>query len=193
MNELIVASLDNYYHTLALQHYQKYCIANDEYNKVSSNNQDYDFLLHSDDDNNKYIASWDEKQKNGIISIVFEAMAIEAYINYFIVKKYGIEVFNKEYNAKYKEKSIWFKYKDMVKKCTGKEFEEYNEEFELFSTLINIRNNMVHSKPEVVNFYADPQDFLNQMSRVFGGINDNIFNSIDRLINTFDVVRKILM
>jgi hypothetical protein len=189
MDKLLVTSLYDYYHTLALEHYQKYCVANDEYNKVCNNNQSFDYWSHSKEEQHIYISSWREKQKNCIISVVFEAMAVEAFINYIIVKTYSVDVFEKEYIYK----SIWQKYKIIIKNNTGKEFEDYKIEYNMFSKLITIRNTMVHSKSEVFDIYTiDQQEFLNRMSGMFGGVDDNIFNSIDIVINTFDVLNKIL-
>lgn len=189
MNNLVSASLYIYYHLLALEHYQDYVKANKDFNEISSNNQSFDFLSHSKDEIHKYISSWNEKQKNGIICIILEAMAMEAYINYFIVEKYGFTIFNN----KYKDKSIWYKYKTVIKNETGKNFSEYKEAYKQFSILVNIRNSMVHSKTEVIDIYNDDQqEFIDKMSGLFGGVQNNIFNSIDDLIKTFDLMSNIL-
>lgn len=66
--------------------------------KTLFNNQSRDILSHTPDENSKYFNLYRERQNASIISIVFEAFAVEAFINCYGSEKLGKKQFDAHYS-----------------------------------------------------------------------------------------------
>lgn len=182
--------LHEYYNFLALEYYQKYLTVNNEYNKLTNNNQSWNILSHSREDNEKYFRLCNERQNYSIIAIVFEAFSVEALINCYGAEELGEDVFNK----KYERMNIRLKYIEVIKAATGKEFDKESDSYKMLDKLVDIRNNLAHSKS--VKFDLNSEDLQGYMDNVIcllGNKKESIYEIVDKVIGTYKELKKILI
>lgn len=185
-----IDGMQEFYDKIAKEYYDKYKEVNESYSRLTNDNKSWDILSHKQEENDEYFLLYREKQKDCIISIIFEAFAVESLINWYGVKGLGA----KQYKSHYEKLSIIDKYVIVPRVVTGKEFPKHKQAFKKLKELNSTRNNLVHSKAQEIDLLdGDLQGFINSMSSMIGNGKDSIFNIIDKVINTYDELHKTLM
>ncbi|MHB9093495.1 MAG: hypothetical protein ACYC21_02390, partial [Eubacteriales bacterium] len=150
-------------------------IARENFNRIKPlENEIESIMLHVDPDRDSYLARKDAFDKissyfnqickHSITTIVFCALAVEAFIY-----DYGARNTSDTYIQKYVDKlDTISKWVVIPKLVTGKEFPKENQSFELLSRLVKNRNSLVHHK--AVNVEFGSKDFEQKYKKVMGDL-----------------------
>lgn len=150
--------MENMYFTLcedfecmAQEHYRVYCEAKQEYDQSTHLNVFSSNILPA----KKMLWA-------ACSAVVFEAFAIEAYVNllgvYLIQERYYIDYENKK--AKIKERSTLGKLTELCKEEIKKPYPA-DHSLEIMHDLFSKRNDIVHTKPSAYSFGIKPFDYRN--------------------------------
>ena len=60
----------------------------------------WDFLEHTEEENAKYMSAMQDRERSALTAIVFQALAIESFVNLLGVQRIGEEVYYSEYETK---------------------------------------------------------------------------------------------
>lgn len=136
-------NLSNYkrYISMAQENYEAFIIYQQEYDKQTNNNATWDLAEHTNEDFFQYVYLLRRKEDCAIETILFEAFAVEAYINYYGEKKLGTERFYREYenNKDGRKRSTLYKYREIVG------IKEESEIYKKLKTLLDARNDLAHN------------------------------------------------
>lgn len=128
--------------------YHSYLVQNDAYEKTAHEN----IPIENKEGIILAYSIFDQLQADAISAIIFQALAIEAYINLFGVYELGEEVFFSEYEPPKNKKPAKFHYKSSIEKLTSICKEVYHvdypsSEIAMIEALFNKRDRLVHNKP----------------------------------------------
>lgn len=185
MKELEIVTLHPFYCSISDINYNEYKYYKDEYNKLTDNNKVWDILSHSKEDNQNYLDYWNNYKYYAFIAVIFQALAVEAYINYYGFKNLG----ETKFLDNYEKLNTIDKYSSIYEIVNKKKFPKSKFVYENLKKLIRLRNNLVHSKSSTVNMEDDDlQKFMDDLSRPFFGL----FVEIDKVMNTYNELIKIM-
>ncbi len=185
MEDPEIATLHPFYYSIADLNYNKYKHFKEEYRKLTSGSKGWDMLSHSKEDNTKYMEYWGNYKYHAFIAVIFQALAVEAYINYYGFKKLG----NTKFKTHYEKMDTIDKYIIIYEIVNKKEFPKDEAIYEKLKKLISLRNYLVHSKATKVNMKDDNlQKFLDDLKKPFGGL----FEDIDKVMTTYNEIVKIM-
>ena len=172
------------YYQMSIEYLNNYENKYKEYMEYTNNNSSWDILSHSIEENNKCLYLYHQYRSNAIAAIVFQALAIEAYINLYGTYKIGETKFIKYYE---KENTI-DKICDVCKEVSGKEFPKDKNLYALLKTLIKERNDLVHYKSKSIDFKqsSDQQyvDYVNSQVTF-------VFKNIKKMVGILPFIEKI--
>lgn len=176
-------SFHDYYYKCSIENYNLYKIANTEHRELTEGIKCWDILSHTKEENAKYFSSWSDKQYYAILSIIFQALSVEAWINYYGAKTFGID----KYNREYEKLPTSEKYLAIYKEVKHKDFPKGKKEYNNLKLLFRLRDRLVHSKAYMINMRGgSDQDFFDSLNELFGGRNNNIFTKIDNVMCTYN-------
>lgn len=140
-NEII--SNINIYRCASKRNFEKYKVVEDKINELL--NMPNSFLLGNDF--NEMLTEYINQRNSHFYScIVFQAMAVEAFLNEYIFVRLG-----KKYFEALEKLSPQDKLVVCCKMITGKEFPKDNKAFEILINIFKYRNNLVHFKARSVD------------------------------------------
>ena len=150
--------MENMYFTLcedfegmAQEHYRAYCQAKQEYDPSAHTNLFSGNILPAK-----------KMQWSACSAVIFEAIAIEAYVNllglYLIQERYYTDYESKD--AQIKDRSTLAKLKGLCKKEINKPYPA-DHSLEVIRDLFFKRNNIVHTKASTYSFGITPFDYRN--------------------------------
>lgn len=139
-------TMHSLFNSIAMEHSNKFFIALKQYQELTNNNLQWDILDHSSEENKRYFNLFSEKQKSGIISVVFLVMAIEGLIN-----DYGFSHLGDHRFKELEKQSIIDKIVNIFAEVTGKQFPKDKKIYQNLNELISVRNTLVHSKSVEIN------------------------------------------
>ena len=175
------------FNNISIENYNRYKISNTKINNMSDEFNSYDFLDHSEKENAEFLVQMQTNNDAAISAIVFQALAVEAYINYFCIAKIGEVRFENEYDKKHI--STKEKLKKICKEVLNKNFPTDSKEYIEFIDLFNKRNKLVHYKIKGI-------DIKNSSDKeYYQNLNDQflfIFEEIDNLMNVYKNLKKTL-
>ena len=137
----------------------------------------------------EYEMAEDKLDVNMVITCVFSAMAIEAYINDYIASRIGDSEFYDNYDKLSIESKFHFAAKFIMKSVVRKD----NEYYSLFKKLFKNRNNFVHSKSK--SFDIEKLEKYNKNLDVVdteGVVSVNIESLDEKYETSRDAVKAIL-
>lgn len=120
------------YNNLANEHYKKY----KEYSKE---------VINKEIDSDKKYELKKEQNKCAICIIIFSTMAIESFINNYIITNLGKKYFDNLDRLDIKSKLVIG-----VKLITGYDYPKGRKSYSHLEKLVKLRNNIVHSKSKVI-------------------------------------------
>jgi hypothetical protein len=130
------------YRLMAMENYSSYKKLDKECKKLQSLGIDYS---KSNIESPKEVEQFAKLVKrSGCIfgSIIFEALAVEAFINYYAANRLGNSYFEEHLD----KLTMINKYIVITKLVTGKDFPKDNHIYERLQLLATTRNNLVHNK-----------------------------------------------
>lgn len=179
---------DEIYYEISMTNYQLYKENNEKFIKISKN-----VLWDISDPKSmesifEFIMAFRFKQKAAIIAVVFQALAIEAYINYYGVVKIGKEKFDELFENKNKGyASTKRKYRDIYKLIYKKSLPESEKAYQNMCNLFELRDKLVHSKTQKIDYKTgDLKKFNNSMYEL---LFQKDFEDIDNIIETYEQIR----
>jgi hypothetical protein len=99
--------------------------------------------------------------ESGTASIIYSALTVEAYINFYGIVRIGKSEFNRDFSRK----DVRRKWREVPKHVTGASIPEGCEAFVLLNKLIDARNKLVHyefSEDSPVEFYP----YVNALNQI---------------------------
>lgn len=178
-------SLCDYFYSMSIEHYNIYIDSKKKTNDLSNNNNYYDVLSHSPEENLLFQQYYYKGHSSAIASIVFQAFAVESFINYYGSKKLGKNMFHDHYDRI----GIIDKIIIIPKIATGKDFPKGEKVFELIKKLFSKRDKLVHHKGKEINFGDCNEDIF--QSIMHHNI-EFIFEDIENIVNTYPLFIKTL-
>lgn len=158
--------------------------------KTLTKSKNWDILAHSSAENALYIELYNLRFRSAISAIVFQALAVEAYINFYGVSKIGEENYYKDYE---KSTSTKDKLKNISKNIFNKDFPTQNKDYENFILLFKKRDTLVHYKTKGFDISNSSdnefsQNFQNQIGFVYKNIDNimSVYTSIKRILSELD-------
>jgi len=118
--------------------YQEYVFQKEEVNTLNNQKPCWDYLSHTPEENQKYEYFSYRARRNAIASFVFQALAVESFINLYGSYKLG-DKFNKEFERKPTLKKLYL----LCKEVTKKEFPTEDSLYIDLEDLLNKRNELV--------------------------------------------------
>ena len=177
-------SFYDYYYNFSIENYNLYKASEKKYKELVKNNTCWDMLSHTKEENQLYMDLLIEKKHFAVLSIIFHALAVEAWINYFGVRTFGEKKFNSKYESEKDRKSVISKYKDIYKEIKHEDLP--NGPYSNLKLLFRLRDKLVHSKTQVVDLKEeDLQKFLDSMNKIYGSRKSNIFSEINKVMKTY--------
>lgn len=165
-----------FYYSLSVQYYERFKKISLEINEFAKAKRYVSIDTNEDQINYSYLLK--EYSEYLYISIVFNAFAIEAFINLIGVTVYG----NDEFFSGIERKNTFPKVRLIFHKL-NEDFDKYTEEKELLELAFEIRNKLVHSKGEEIDLIVMQNDIYEKFSpENLGkfGI-DDIYDPLDEL------------
>jgi hypothetical protein len=146
----------------------------------------FDMLERSQQEISRYFELSTGVQSNAVLCIVFLALSVEAFINFYGVKRLG----DKSFNDHYERISTLDKIVIITKVSTGKDFPKDNNLFGQLKRLFRLRNMLVHAKSQTIDFYNDNNAQFEK--KAFSEINE-VYDNIDSLIRVYTDLKEMIM
>lgn len=185
MEDLEIFTHHPFYYSISAVNYEQYKYFKEEYKKLTNGNKEWDMFSHTKEENDKYMEYWSNYKYYAFVAVVFQALAVEAYINYYGFKNLG----DTKFETHYEKIDTVNKYIIIYEIVNKKEFPKSEVVYEKLKKLIGLRNHLVHSKASKVNMKGeDLQKFMNDLSKPFG----KLFSEIDNVMTTYNGLVKIM-
>lgn len=114
----------------------------------------YDVLSHSEEENNKYLYFEQIQRQSMMICIVFQAFAIEAYVNLIAVNLYEESVFF----GKFEEMGTFKKINKIFSEKLNSDFKKHSDVYTLVDITFNLRDKLAHFKSKKINLLSMQED-----------------------------------
>lgn len=124
-------SMCEYFYSMSRDQYDMYIKSRNDLNEVAGYSECFDVLSHSSAKIQEFNLLHFKTNSAAIATIVFQALAVEAYINFYGVIKLGDNMFN----SHYERISIADKIVILSKVATGRDFPKGNNIFNLIKKL----------------------------------------------------------
>jgi hypothetical protein len=178
-------SLCEIFYNMSREEYSTYVISRRKLEELCKGKKYFDVLSHSLEENTLFHNLAHKSYSSAIASIVFQAFAIEAYINFYGAKKLGKGAFNDHYERI----SIKDKIVIISRIATGRDFPKGEKVYELVRKLFTQRDKLVHHKGKGINFKECTEE---SFQSVMHGNLEFVFDDIDVLVNTYPMFIKTL-
>lgn len=146
----------------------------------------WDLLDHTQDENEKYFEALSLRYHSALAAIVFQALAVEAFVNLYGAQQIGEDT----YYAEYEKKGATTESK-IKKICTEHLKSRYPTSDKSYARLMSLlikRNDIVHTKPRSVTIDGSPIAYDEFMSQT-----EYIFKDIDEEMQSYDILKCNLM
>lgn len=178
-------SLCEYFYQISIEQYEIYVISRKELDEVANHEKSFDILSHSPEEDIKFKNLYDKTISSAISFIVFQAFAVEAYMNFYGAKKIG----DKEFISHYDRISIIDKIVIVSKIATSKDFPKGEHVFELVRRLFRQRDKLVHYKSKAIDIGScSEEDFCKHQYNCY----EFIFDGIEEITNTYPQLKATL-
>lgn len=139
-------ALHEFFNLIAQEHYTKYTDCLNQYNELTNNNEQWDILSKTSEQNQLYFSLFSEKHKSAIISVVFLVMSVEGLINEYGFRFLGEQKFKELDKGNFIDKIV-----NIYNEVTGRQFPKGTQLYQNLNDLISVRNTLVHSKSIEIN------------------------------------------
>lgn len=148
----------------------------------------WDFLDHTEEENEKYMCAMQQREKSAITAIVFQALAVEAFVNLFGAQRIGEDIYYSEYESK--GSTTLGKLKKICKDFLKKTYPTDDKAYSRLHSLLNKRDSIVHTKPRAVSIDGEPvayEEFMSQTEYIYKNICEEL-ESYEKLKRTMAVL-----
>ncbi len=145
----------------------------------------WDFLIHSEEENRKYIEAFSLRLNAAFAAIVFQALAVEAFVNLYGAQKIGEEKFYTEYEIK--GATTESKLKEICKNYLRKKYPTSTKQYNRLNSLLKKRDRIVHSKPKEIDMHSESNNYYEMFDQY-----EFVYKDIDDEMNSYETVKKVL-
>ena len=135
----------------------------------------WDFLEHTEEENAKYMSAMQDRERSALTAIVFQALAIESFVNLLGVQGIGEEVYYSEYETK--GSTTLEKLKKICKEFLKKPYPTNDKDYSMLTSLLKKRDLIVHTKPRTVSIDGEAisyEEFMSQTEYIHKNICEEI-------------------
>jgi hypothetical protein len=166
------------YYGISLNNYQMFHDAYKEITTMTNGHHSFDVLSHTKEENEKFIWYEQVQRQAMMICIVFQAFAIEAFVNFIAVNLYEEEYFFGQFEIMKTQKKINKIFSEKLKN----DFAKHDEVKELVELSFDLRDKLAHFKSKRINLEElqnDPESY-----NIFEYLFEH-YNRIDEVINAY--------
>lgn len=142
---------------------------------------------HTKEENAQYFKAMSMRFHSALAAIVFQALAIEAYVNYYGVHRVGEKVFYQSYESKVSRKSTKDKLKLICKEILKKPYPTDCVEYSRLVELLKDRDRIVHTKPRAIPL--DGNEVFPNYEQIMGQYNF-IYDHIEDKMKSYSILKK---
>lgn len=148
-------------------------------------NASYDMLSHSQEENNRFLYFEQIQRQAMMISIVFQAFAIEAYVNLIAVNLYE----ENDFFGKFEEMGTMKKINKIFSEKLNSDFLKYTEIYDLVDITFDLRDKLAHFKSKRVNLLAmqEKPELYNPYESIM-----EYYEKIDEVITTYPKFKELV-
>ncbi len=170
------------YNEISLSFYDKYRAG---VGKYRGSGCIWDFNEHTPEENYDYINTRRDTYNSAFGAIVFQAIAVEAFVNLFGVYRLGDKVFYSDIEKHGATTSD--KLKNIYKRLYGNNYPTNTVEYNRLKSLLSKRNRIVHTKPKALSMQdeATTPNYSVFMEQV-----DFIFSNIDEEMKSYETLKR---
>lgn len=143
----------------------------------------WDYCDHTKEQNEKYTSAMHKREKSAITAIVFQALAVEAFINLFGAQRIGEATFYTQYECR--GSTTLGKLKKISKEFLHKPYPTEDKAYSMLTSLLNKRDYIVHTKPKAVTINGEPIDYDDFMSQT-----EYIYKNIDGELECYEKLKR---
>ena len=143
----------------------------------------WDYCDHTKEQNEKYTSAMQKREKSAITAIVFQALAVEAFINLFGAQRIGETTFYTQYECR--GSTTLGKLKKISKEFLHKPYPTEGKAYSMLISLLNKRDSIVHTKPKAVTINGEPIDYDDFMSQT-----EYIYKNIDGELECYEKLKR---
>ena len=163
------------YYGISKGYHEMFHDALKEMKSIMGDKLSYDMLSHSSDENEQFLYFEQIQRQAMMISIVFQAFAIEAYVNLIAVNLYD----ENEFFGNFEEKGTIKKINKIFSEKLRSDFVKNKAIYDLVDTTFDLRDKLVHSKSKRINLMAIQE-------------NPENFNPFESLINHYEKIDEVI-
>lgn len=173
------------YNGISVRNYKQFKIADIEIRKLSNKYGNFDLLSNTPENVEKYTLLYSRITETLFVSIVFQALAVEAYVNFIAVNLYGENDFFGSFEMKGTEAKLRKIFSEKIRSDFLKDVDISNKVKELF----DLRDEIVHFKSKQVDLGAMEQnpDIYNPFEFI-----DRHYNGIENIIDTYEALKTLI-
>ena len=171
------------YNEISLSFYERFKVSDNEINLLTDGNKTFDVLSHTKEEVAKYNSLYKDMNEFLYCSIIFQAFAIEAYVNFIGVNKLD----EKEFFEKHERKNTIAKLRLILNRAYNQNLDIRKEILTDINKLFDFRDHLVHFKSKRVELSIaamenyNPYEFLAEL-----------YSEVDVLILTFNKLRTLV-
>jgi hypothetical protein len=165
------------YNKSSKQFYEEYFSLKEEIDNLNGAKAFWDYTSHTSEENYRYDINSFIARRNAFAAIVFQALAIESYLNL-----YGSYHLSEKFDKEYEYKPTLKKLKSLCKDVVKKEFPADDNLYKDIDLLFRKRDSLVHDKVHLVETTL-PE---NELRDPFLDYENYIFNDIKKDIGIYD-------
>lgn len=163
------------YFGISISHYDIFHRAYNEIKEMIGNNESFDLLSHTEEEISKYYQLEQMQRQSMMICIVFQAFAIEAFVNLIAVNLYD----ESEFFGAFEEMATMKKIKKIFSEKLKSDFLRNKEVYELVEKTFNLRDKLAHFKSKKIDLKAlqdDPTSYdpFELLYDCYGNIDDSV-------------------
>lgn len=163
--------------------YAQYIVAQDNISNYHDEKGQYQVLNYTSEEQALYNEHLKNREMYCIASIVFEAFACEAYVNWL-----GAVNLDKDVFEKIERKSIYCKIKQIPQLAINKSFPVPSDAFNKLELLMKTRNNLAHNQMTEIRLDMEPTKLLNAMWNL-GVMGNSIYDTVDKVMGTCQAIQ----
>ena len=179
------------YNQMSRNFYEQYLEATEYLSSLGCKN--WDLLSHTAEENEYYITAMSQRFHSALAAVVFQALAVEAYVNLYGVMKIGETTYYQNYESQTVRKSTKDKIKKICEDTLGKSYPTNTKDYSRLCELLADRDRIVHTKPHSVKIEETtviPQysELMEQYDFIFKNLSEKMqsYSNLKRTLSKLD-------
>lgn len=181
----ITPSNSEIYYEISVIHYQIYLQLFNDLRNLTVDDVPFDFLTHTPDENEKYKRTWRQQYQSLIVSIVFQAFAVEAFVNFV-----GESLYDEGYFfGKFEKMKTSCKINKIFSEKLNSDFSKFGDVKESVDKVFHLRDDLAHFKTTRINI-EDLKQSPEKLNPI--GYVDELYESIEMVKSAYPSFKKII-